>query len=171
MPARPGGPDRLLHARLVEPRVRILALARQRRPQQSLRQPRQAGAMRGQILERDRAPLRRQPHAVGQMALNGVVERDEALTRHVREQRRRERLGDRSDLEDRPGTVRHPATVPEARLAVRADPDDESDPSRAALRELGSDAVGQISGHTTGLQCEVFALLANDRRHHADDRP
>src|SRR5262249_25195538 len=63
---------------------------------------RQTRHARREVDERDRPLLHRQPHAGGQEFLRRLVERDDALERHVGEYRRREDLRDRADLEQGP---------------------------------------------------------------------
>jgi hypothetical protein len=58
--------------------------------------------MRREVDERDRPFRHRQPHASGQELLRWLIERNDALERHVGEHRRREDLRDRADLEQGP---------------------------------------------------------------------
>ena len=115
----------------VEPSVRVLAVARVGRAEQARRRARQSGRVSGEVLERDRAAddRRRDREVLG----HRIVERDQALPLHVREQQPRERLGDRADLEH--GVGGH-ATAPEAVLTARAHADGDPLKARPHARRL-----------------------------------
>jgi hypothetical protein len=102
--------------------------------------------VRREVLQRDFAAPLRHAHAIRQVPLDGIVERDQSLASHVRKQRGGERLRDRPDLEDRARAVRQPAAMPEAGLAGPLDTDHEPGAVHAGLVEHRSDAVREV-GH------------------------
>ena len=141
----------MLEPILREARVRVVALA-ESGPEEPLRQSREAGRVRREIDERDRASAHRQRDAVGQMALHRVVEADDPLAREIGQQRRREHLRDRADLEDRPlvGRVRAVVThsPPPERDGHLVDRDADRDPDvlTGALVEHALDSHAELVG-------------------------
>ena len=91
-----------------------------------------------EILERDLAALDRRRD--GQVLRDGIVERDEPVAGHSGEQRGRERLRDRADLEHRARPLRQLAAAPQARLRARAHADHEAGVARGAALEDSADA-------------------------------
>jgi hypothetical protein len=82
--------------------------------------------VRREVLEGDRPADDRRSDR--QVVGDRIVERDEPVADHVREQQAREGLGDRADLEHRVGGH---AAAPEARLSAPAQPD--RDPLQAGF--------------------------------------
>jgi hypothetical protein len=94
--------------------------------------------VRREVDQRDLARTqcsRRRGRRDRQVARDGIVERDEPVTCHRRQQRGRERLRDRADLEDRPRPVGQLAAMPEAGLAARVQPDHEAGVTGGAAPE------------------------------------
>ena len=148
LPARPRGADGGREPRLVDLCVGVVPVVRERGPEQALRQPRQPGAVCGQVLQRDLAAAHRQPQAGGQVALDRVVQRHDPRAGHVRKKRCGERLRDRADLEDRGRTIRQPPATPVASLAARLDCDHQPGVSHAAVGDHLADAVCHVArGH------------------------
>jgi hypothetical protein len=90
---------------LTEARVGVVPPP-QRSPEEPRRQTRQTARLGREIAERYRPTACRHAHVVGKMTLHGIVETDEALLDHVREQRGGEDLRHRADFEDAVGADR-----------------------------------------------------------------
>ena len=111
--ARPRPDDRPLELVRADSPVGVAAVAGQAGPDQSAREPRQARRVRGEILEGDRPAANRDQGSVRQVRLGWVAERHQPGARHVDQQRGREDLGDRADLEH--GAARRRAGRPTPR--------------------------------------------------------
>jgi hypothetical protein len=135
-----------------------------------LRQPREPRALRRQVDERDRPAPDWEQHVVLEIALHGIVERHQALLRHLCEQRRREDLCDRADLEDRVGggwlrpigadaAEAHGPALPvhadadhDARMLARPPTGDVSDRTRVHRRLASRGCHGRSRGHHAGTE-------------------
>ena len=102
-PSRAGARDRRLEPGCVPARVGVVALRGEGTRKLAARQRREPGAVRGEVGEGDLPAPGGHLHPGGQMQRDAVVDPKQPVLRHVGEQRGGEHLGDRADLEHRPG--------------------------------------------------------------------